>query len=276
MTSRLQCASLLFSLLVSPVVGRAADDSQKINIADKLEIPGDTLTAGSYTFSVEDRLADRAIVRISSDSDNKHYLLLTVPNSKLTADSSDQLLYFGTNTSKKDALKAWQCPTCAAPLEFVYPKLEAVKITDASAEPVLAVDPTYDKLPSNLSADDMKVVTLWLLAPERITADNVGIGVKAAKYAPDTAGAASTAAVSQPAAPTAAPAAPEPTASGSNAAPVQTATTAASSTTEPASASRGRRQLPKTASNTYTILLCGIGCLAGAIALRLKRARVAV
>ncbi|MDQ2842220.1 MAG: hypothetical protein M3Y72_14500 [Acidobacteriota bacterium] len=291
-------ASLLLSVFIGPVIVHAADDTQKIAVADKLQIPGGTLKSGSYTFSVEDRLPDRAIVRISSDSSDKRYLLLTVPNSKLAADSASQLLYFGTNSGNKDALKAWKCPTCSAPLEFVYPKLEAVKITDASTEPVLAVDPTYDKLPSNLSADDMKVVTLWLLSPERITADNVGVGVKAAKYTPDTAPAAETAsapaaetasapAVSQPPATVPSPApvsptpTPEPTVSASNTAPVQTASAAPSSTNESISAPLerapgARNQLPKTASNTYTFLLCGIGCFAAALALRFKRATAAV
>ncbi|MDQ2840511.1 MAG: hypothetical protein M3Y72_05620, partial [Acidobacteriota bacterium] len=46
--------------------------------------------------------------------------------------------------------------------------------------PVLAIDPTYDKLPANLSRDDMKVVTLWLVSPKRIV-EGKGEGADAAK-----------------------------------------------------------------------------------------------
>lgn len=46
----------------------------------------------------------------------------------------------------------------------------------------MAVDPESDKLPANLSPDDMKVVTLWLLSPERVEAGHHGVGLKAAKY----------------------------------------------------------------------------------------------
>jgi hypothetical protein len=64
---------------------------------------------------------------------------------------------------------------------LVYPKLEAAKITGDTGEAVLAVDPESDKLPANLPPDDMKVVTLWLLSPERVEAGHHGVGLKAAK-----------------------------------------------------------------------------------------------
>ena len=285
MTSKLSCIPLLLSTLtLSAINTYAADDHQTVTVSDKLQIPGATLKSGTYTLSVEDRLADRAIVRISSSSSDKHYLLLTVPNGKLSTSSDDSLLYFSTSTDKKDALRAWKCGTCSMPLEFVYPKLDAVKLTDDSTQPVLAVDPTYDKLPSNLSADDMKVVTLWLLSPERITADNVGKGVKAVKYTPDASVAtqetasSSAPAVAQPE-PTPTVAAPTPSETGNSqlSASVEAARSARPATSEVASNSlvpvSARRQLPKTASNTYALILSGMFCLAAAIALQAKRVR---
>ena len=115
-------------------------------------------------------MADRAIVRISNTQDPaEHYFVLTVPDPKVSVDANDHLAYFkGANSV--EPVRAWQCGDCAAPLEFVYPKAEAVKLTDDNAETVMAVDPSYDKLPSNLTQDDMKVVTLWLLSPKQINA----------------------------------------------------------------------------------------------------------
>ncbi len=236
-----------------------AADAQSVALSDKVKIPGADLGAGAYTFSVEDRLADRAIVRVESADKATHYLLLAVPNGKLPMDNADGVSFFTATADKSRSLHAWKCASCAAPLEFVYPKLEAVKITDDSTEPVLAVDPTYDKLPANLSADDMKVVTLWLLSPERITPENVGQGVKAVKYA-QAAQPAPPPSVPAPAAPAQvqgpAPAADSATADTTSAAPVQTAS---------------RHHLPKTASNTGLLLLSGLGCLGAAVALRMKR-----
>lgn len=277
---------LFATFLFSSAALLAAETSQNVNIQNEVKIPGASLKAGTYAFSVEDRLADRAIVRITNPQDtNEHYLLLAVPNPKLSSGASGSVTLFQAGSDRGQALKAWNCSDCSAPLEFVYPKLEAVKITDDSTEPVLAVDPSYDKLPSDLSADDMKVVTLWLLSPERISADNVGQGVKAAKYSADEnpapAPVATSAAPTPPAAPsaTAAPAAtaaPLAPVAPSAQAPVETASTnaAATSATEPA-ASAHRRHLPKTASNTYLFGLCGFICLLLGIALRIRRLRIA-
>src|ERR1700685_1646906 len=162
--------------------GWAEPETQGITLQEKLQIPGATLKAGEYTFSVEDRLRDRAVLRITEKGDDKHYLLLAAPHDKLGAAGQNGLMLFRSEAGKKQILKGWACPGCSISLEVVYPKAEAAKITAESGEPVLAVDPGYDKLPANLSPDDMKVVTLWLLTPQRI-ADNRGKGVTAAKYA---------------------------------------------------------------------------------------------
>ncbi len=246
MPNRFRLFLSLAACLLPVVASAQTGSSQNVTLSGTVQIPGAELKAGTYAFSVEDRLRDRAIVRITNSQDaSEHYLLLSVPNPKLSASSADQLTMFKNGNESKQALRAWKCATCKAPLEFVYPKLEAVKLTDDSTQPVLAVDPTYDKLPANLSADDMKVVTLWLLSPQRITADNVGEGVKAAKYA----------SVANPS--------PEPTQEAS-AAPAPAAPTESASI-------QGRHKLPKTASNTYLYSLLGFGCLGGALALRMKR-----
>ncbi len=261
MTSKLLGLPVLLAALFASAFSLAAADSnnQTITLGNEVQIPGGSLKAGTYNFSLEDRLSDRAVVRIiNAQNAAEHYLLLAVPNEKLTVTDSNQLSFFKAGSDSKQPLKAWKCPYCSAPLEFVYPKLEAVKVTDDSTEPVLAVDPSYDKLPSNLSADDMKVVTLWLLSPERITADNVGQGVKAAKYSPSE----------NLAAQNAPPAAP------SNAqATADTATSASAPANEQASNAtpRERKHLPKTASNTYLLLLIGLVCLLGAPAIRIWR-----
>lgn len=278
MEEKLRNLPVLFvTFLFSSAALLAADTSQNVNIQNDVKIPGASLKAGAYAFSVEDRLADRAIVRITNPQDtNEHYLLLAVPNPKLSSGASGSVTFFRAGSDHGQALKAWSCSDCTAPLEFVYPKLEAVKITDDSTEPVLAVDPSYDKLPSDLSADDMKVVTLWLLSPERISADNVGQGVKAAKYSADENPAPAPVATSAaPAAPPATAAPPAP-AAPSVQAPVETASTNATATadTEPAAPAH-RRHLPKTASNTYLFGLCGFICLLLGVVLRIRRLRIA-
>ena len=146
--------------LVSGIGALAADGTQTVRVKTALKIPEATLAPGQYKFAVEDRLQDRAIVRIESVGGSSHYLVLAVPVAKTKGTQAGSLiLYHSAAGATEQSLKAWSCPGCAAPLGFVYPKAEAAALTDESAEPVLAVDPSYDKMPANLSSDDMKVVT---------------------------------------------------------------------------------------------------------------------
>jgi LPXTG-motif cell wall-anchored protein len=175
---------LLLSDLLTPGVSLfAASNTQQIAVKRDLQIPGEVLKPGSYTISVEDRMTDRAIVRISNDTNEKqHFLLLAVPSNHILAPAAKGIILFKAADTTKPILRGWACADCVNPLEFVYPKLEAAKITSDTGESVLAVDPASDKLPADLSPDDMKVVTLWLLSPERVEAGHHGAGLKAAKY----------------------------------------------------------------------------------------------
>jgi hypothetical protein len=114
----------------------------------------------------------------------------------------------------------------------VYPKAQAVKITEESGQTVLAVDPAADKLPVKMNREDMKAVTLWLLAPKQITSGNRGVGVTAVKYA-SASDSSATASVARPPAVRV---------------PMQVAS---------ASVQHPRQKLPKTASSNYTYLLYG-------------------
>ena len=254
---------LSFSLLTLSVSGGipafcAAGESQTIRFDHKVEIPGATLQSGSYAFSVEDRLADRAIVRISKNDSDQHYLLLAVPATGVADYEPNNLALFADHSGKSSALKAWKCPDCATGLEFVYPKADAAKLTGETAESVLAYDHEYDKLPANLSSDDMKVVSLWLLSPQRVGPNHKGEGLAAAKYTGQSTVAAA------PAAP--APAS-ESTAVASSLAPAP----------EPniAVASDVRGRLPKTAGNIHLYGLVGLmaACLAFGLQLKLGTGR---
>jgi hypothetical protein len=169
-----------FALAAGTLLGQ---DTQTVSLNHELQIPGAVLKPGKYTFAVEDRLEDRAILRITNTKEHSHELVLAVPNDKLKQLKHGKLILFSAPNSNKQILQGWMCPSCRTALEVVYPKNDAVKITGETAKGVMAVDPAYDKLPENLSPDDMKVVTLWLLSPKEVTPDQKGKGVTAAKLA---------------------------------------------------------------------------------------------
>jgi len=169
----------LFFCLLLASSAFAADDSQNVSFDKPVQIPEAVLQPGKYSIRLEDRMADRAIVRITGPGGVEHYLL-TVPSKALKA-SGAGLIFFPSSAGTA-ALNGWECAGCKRPLEFVYPKDEAVKLTAETGKPVLAYDPSYDKLPDDLSPADRKVVTLWLLAPKAVTPEGKGEGLTAAKY----------------------------------------------------------------------------------------------
>ena len=226
---------------------RQSRQPQSVVLDEKVQIPGAVLRPGAYIFSLEDRLADRAIVRITPETGGTHYLLLTVPNAQLLGATPDLLVYFHSSSGKNEALRGWMCQGCTAGLEFVYPKAEATKLIEKTSEPVLAVDPESDKLPPKLSADDMKVVSLWLLSPKALTATDSQKGVVASKYIPAQLTPDAQTALAQPAS------SPMPTA-------VQMAST-----------KERRSHLPKTAGNSFSFVFCGLLLMLAAVVIRLSR-----
>lgn len=226
----------------------AASQNQVVQLKNSVTIPEGNLEPGAYTFAVEDRLSDRGIVRVSNSDGSKHYLVLAVPASQPIAVEANGLSYFTSSKDGSQTIRAWKCPDCRSALEFVYPKLEAVKITAETGKAVLAVDPDYDKLPPNLSPDDMKVVTLWLLSPKRVE-NNTGEGVNAEKLA----------SVERPASGDQKAASPSGQAGGSASAGLV--------------AANHRPRLPKTASNSFSFVLYGMILLIGALLLRFWRIR---
>jgi LPXTG-motif cell wall-anchored protein len=169
----------------------------------------------------------RAIVRIT-EPDGSHVLVLAVPSRKLLSSARNRLVLYPSQN--RETLRAWAAPGSRTAFEFVYPKLEAVAITGDGGTSALAVDPVWDRLPENLTADDMKVVTLWLLSPKRITADHHGEGVAAAHYKPSTVD--------------------EGTDEG------KSSNVLMAKTSPPKNVSGGT--LPKTATNTYSLGIAGI------------------
>lgn len=223
--------------LTSVLKGQAVHDAENVVLTKQVKIPTATLAPGKYTVEVEDRMRDRAIIRIANQATGAHYLVLSVPNPRLRSANSDGLRFFPASGSGAETLQAWTDPETKTALELVYPKLEAVAITAESGTSAMAVDPSSDRLPDNLTLDDMKVVTLWLLSPKRITAGHHGEGIAAVKYSSEN------------------PVKPN--------APLM------------ASTAQKPNRLPKTASNLYLFFSAGLASLILAFALRTARRALA-
>ncbi len=212
--------------------GARADEWNKKTImtfSQPVEIPGQILPAGTYTFVLLDSPSDRHIVQIfNADGSQIIATVLAINNYRLKPSGDTVVKFAERSGDNPEALKAWFYPGDNFGQEFVYPKQRAIELAAIVKEPVPA-----------LAADsDLKLVPIVAETPEQ-------------KEVP----------VAEAIMVTPAPAetTPAPVVRETAAAPVVETRTAPVAETE---------QLPQTASQLPLIMLLGVSSLGAALALK--------
>lgn len=138
------------------------------SVSSPTEVPGKVLKPGSYTIRVVDHLSDRIVLRIENPDGKAATTFLGLPASALGSGGTGPVEWSGSPKGSK-ALRGFSFAGGSA-VEFVYPKDEAVAIAKANSSKVAAIDPASDNLPAHtdLSRDDMQMVTLWSLSATRV------------------------------------------------------------------------------------------------------------
>jgi len=213
--------------------GARADEWNKktvMTFSQPVEIPGQILPAGTYTFVLLDSPSDRHIVQIfNADGSQIIATVLAINNYRLKPTGDTSVKFAERSGDNPEALKAWFYPGDNFGQEFVYPKQRASELAVIVKEPVPA-----------LSADsDMKLVPIVAETPEQ-------------KEVPVAEAFMVTPAPAEVATPT-------PVVQETATAPVVETTKAPVVETE---------QLPQTASQLPLILLLGVASLGTALALK--------
>jgi hypothetical protein len=155
-------AVLALTLLGATIIpGARADESNKktvMTFSQPIEIPGQILPAGTYTFVLLDSPADRHIVQIfNADGSQIITTVLAINNYRLKPTGDTVVKFAERSGDNPEALKAWFYPGDNFGQEFVYPKQRAIELAVIVKEPVPA-----------LAADtDIKVVPIVAETPEQ-------------------------------------------------------------------------------------------------------------
>jgi hypothetical protein len=155
-------AVLALTLLGAMIIpGARADESNKktvMTFSQPIEIPGQILPAGTYTFVLLDSPADRHIVQIfNADGSQIITTVLAINNYRLKPTGDTVVKFAERSGDNPEALKAWFYPGDNFGQEFVYPKQRAIELAAIVKEPVPA-----------LAADtDIKVVPIVAETPEQ-------------------------------------------------------------------------------------------------------------
>ena len=222
--------------------GARADEWNKktvLTFSQPVEVPGQILPAGTYTFVLLDSPSDRHIVQIF-DADGSHIIttVLAINNYRLKPTGDTVVKFAERSGDNPEALKGWFYPGDNFGQEFVYPKQRAIELALLAKEPVpaLAADNT-----------DLKVAPIVAETPdqkEEPVAEAIQVTPPAAEVATST--------------PVVQETAPAPVAATTPAPVVET-------TPAPVVATQ---QLPQTASQLPLVALLGLVSLGAALLLK--------
>jgi len=200
-----------------------------LTFSQPVEVPGQILPAGTYTFVLLDSPSDRHIVQIF-DADGSHIIttVLAINNYRLKPTGDTVVKFAERSGDNPEALKGWFYPGDNFGQEFVYPKQRAIELALLAKEPVpaLAADNT-----------DLKVAPIVAETPDQ-KEEPVAEAIQVTPVVQETA--------------------PAPVAATTPAPVVETAPAPVAET----------QQLPQTASQLPLIALLGVVSLGAALLLK--------
>lgn len=175
---------LAFVAPLSMLAAGPENPSANFTVSQQTLVPGMTLQPGSYSIKVLDHLQDRYIVRIDNASGNAHSTFISVQDPKVKASGKTGAVPWSAGPDGNSALRGFSFGSSTPPLEFVYPKSDAVAIAKLNDSKVPAIDPASEGRPaevSGLSKEDMEIVTLWLLSSSTVGPSDTAPTIKAEK-----------------------------------------------------------------------------------------------
>jgi hypothetical protein len=121
---------------------RADQENKKtvMTFSQPVEIPGQILPAGTYTFKLLDSQSDRHIVQVW-DADGSHLIttVLAINNRRMKPTGNTVVKFAERSGDNPEALKAWFYPGDNFGQEFVYPKQRATQLATESKDSVPAI-----------------------------------------------------------------------------------------------------------------------------------------
>jgi hypothetical protein len=150
--------SMLGAMSTSSVRADQWNKKTVMTFNQPVEIPGQILPAGTYTFKLLDSPSDRHIVQIFN-ADGMHLIatVLAINNYRLRPTGRTVVKFAERAGDAPDALKAWFYPGDNFGQEFVYPRPRAIELAVADKEPIPALPP---------DTTDLSTATIVAVTPE--------------------------------------------------------------------------------------------------------------
>jgi LPXTG-motif cell wall-anchored protein len=130
---------LLGALIVPKARADEWDKKTTLTFNEPVQVPGTTLSAGTYVFKLADS-SDRTIVQIWNEDETRLITtILAIADYRAKTPDKTIVSFDERPVGQPEALKAWFYPGDNSGVEFVYPKQRATELVQANQQPVLSV-----------------------------------------------------------------------------------------------------------------------------------------
>jgi hypothetical protein len=252
-------AFLMLAVLTLSIAGRAeaqpADYRTYFTFSAPVTLPGVTLPAGKYIFRLADPDSSRKVINVMSEDGKRSLAMLhTIPNQAMKAPKDAEVRFMETSAKVPPPIKTWWYAGKAIGYEFIYPRKQALELAKATSEPIL----TTSEETNDLAGADLSRVS-------GAEAQSAAVKVEENPAPAEASGRAQQADVNQPQSPAPSAQAQSPSAGASSSAPARDVRA------DERARNTARTELPRTASSTPLVLLCGLFSMV--LGLGLARAR---
>jgi hypothetical protein len=141
--------------MLSPALKASVWNQKTIfTFSDAVEIPGQTLPAGTYVFKLANSHSSRHIVQVfNKEEDHIFGTFLAIPHYQHRLSDKPIIKFDERAAGSPQAIKAWVFPGHNYGHEFVYPKNEALALAKAN-------NATVPSMPTELTEDTTKAVKI--------------------------------------------------------------------------------------------------------------------
>src|ERR1700691_4123343 len=132
--------TMFSAIFTSGVRADGWDKKTVLTFSQPVEIPGQILPAGTYTFTISNSASDRHIVQIfNADGSQIIATVLAINNWRLQPTGDTVIKFSERSGDNPEAVKAWFYPGDNFGQEFVYPRARAMELAVVTKEPIPAL-----------------------------------------------------------------------------------------------------------------------------------------
>jgi len=167
---------VLGTLVVPSARADEWDRKTTLTFNQPVQVPGTTLSAGTYVFKLADS-SDRTIVQIWNEDETRLITtILAVADYRASTPDKTIVSFDERPTGQPEALKAWFYPGDNSGVEFIYPNQRATELAQVNQQAALSVPEDATDARSVTTADEEPVAV-----PPVSVADNYQESVEIAQ-----------------------------------------------------------------------------------------------